>query len=91
MCCVCVLIYEFLRRKSTRRDTYLLEGYDFVPARTKIVVKLLTSHLVLFCNFQTTCVGAIKSMDIVCMHVSKMYVKYWDMILTLSGSLGLRQ
>ena len=31
----------FLRRKTTRRDTYLLERYDFVPARTKIVVKLL--------------------------------------------------
>ena len=40
---LCVVFqYEFLRRKSTGRDIYLLEKeYDFVPGGTLIVVKLL--------------------------------------------------
>ena len=43
------------------------------------------------CNFLTRCIWNIKSTEIVTMHLWKMPLKYWGMVLSLNGLLGLQQ
>ncbi len=43
------------------------------------------------CNFQTEMIMDVKSMGIVPMHEGKMPLKYWGMLPSLSGLLGLGQ
>ena len=43
------------------------------------------------CNFLTKCILEVESMGFVPMHPWKMRLKYWGMLPSQSGPLGLRQ
>ena len=51
---------------------------------------VLHAIMSLCCNYQTTCIWGLKSIEIVPMYVVKMSAKYWDVVSTWSGPLGLR-
>ena len=78
--------------------------YDIIPTLSCLLgllkvpwIRLAASktpHLYIafdmFSNFQTKFIWDVKSMCIVAMHKPKTTVKYWDMLLSLSGPLGLQ-
>ena len=64
-------------------------GGDLLTICPIYLVILPASTMV--CNFLTRCIWNIKSTETVTMHLWKMPLKYWGMVPSLNGPLGLQQ